>query len=1087
MSNNRITPFVKRMRTNGGTIYTFSSSVEDIGLNINERNNVVKISHFALLDIPPIQQLPATPPENIKSNRFNITNIAGAFEQEQGNPSLKDGRVLIAESFQNYALNLEANLLNQASYEPALIRTVTERVFWKWLKETGSIRWQSDVSVGGVQYFSEEIDADGSLGYNSVIKYIGLVSAGNVRQDTFGTYNETYILVPTSHGQTDAYFEVIEDSNYYLGMEIGNLGENILGRESYTLPHPDGLSYLGYYDFVDSSTQIVANGTTWSLSYDDSTGSYSSGWWYTAESREPASADNAYLTDSSSWLTSGILNTDLKYSDGSNTVQFRRSKLDAVSLVLDVDTLKSIYSDSTLSYEKLATEYSINDNFNFNAALIYYTVYNSTMDKVLGVNLLGILFLDAPTGNSANIPVDGIIIPALEKIQSGVGGFGTSYSLRLNIKTDTMVDDTGVPIVDEATSDQLYGEDWAEVFANLDTAVNILTQNNSTISYISEQYTRLSSTQTQILNDIKALEYQVNDIGRDIEGVPNVIAMFADGDDPLVESSIYMKFGNVGIQESEPIFPLQVSGTTKTDEIIIENAIRDTSGNVLLGYGSPLQLGSSTNYREISLFTGQQNPAIYVDSSNSVTFNEDVSISGDLYVDGSVDIDGKLKVTEIVSPSFDFSASYIRDTSLGIGLEWTGGYFGLSASVNVPAGITGSIQYSSGLGTLDGDSSLVWNSQVLSVSGDVSISGHLNAETTNIDGSLNVDGSIYQNGVLFTGGGGGTGTGDVAWASGNVGSNNYMITANGDGSIVAEPGIMYDSTATTFRVDGSAVFNNSMGDAMLMIADQLETGDHIVMGDIDGVGYGLVLDVYGIDGSLVIIDDYPDGSIGFMAGSRGHIYLPNIPNSLKSNLVYYNTTSGELSYGALPLSGDVYWASGSHGSSGQMLMSNGDGSIVADPSIIFDTSTLLVYVDSRFNNNIAVKTAVDSTYVISIYGSAVALNGSWIDGSDERFKTEIMTVDKDWDLYMNIRPVHYKERNSGFYGYGYIAQELTQLYPDAVSYIQSADRFGIKYANMVAVNTKHIQELKTEKDQEIDELRQQINNLIAEVSALKNS
>ena len=67
---NQITPFVKRMRVQGGTIYTFSSAVEDIGLNINERNNVVKVSHYALLDIPEISA-----PDNLQQNRFNVLAI----------------------------------------------------------------------------------------------------------------------------------------------------------------------------------------------------------------------------------------------------------------------------------------------------------------------------------------------------------------------------------------------------------------------------------------------------------------------------------------------------------------------------------------------------------------------------------------------------------------------------------------------------------------------------------------------------------------------------------------------------------------------------------------------------------------------------------------------------------------------------------------------------------------------------------------------------------------------------------------------------------------------------------------------------
>jgi len=300
MSNNRITPFVKRMRANGGTIYTFSSAIEDIGLNINERNNLVKISNFALLDIPNI----AEPSIGTYNNTFNVRNIVGAWEYERNSTSIKDGRVLIAESFQNYALNLEANLLNQSTYNPELIATVSERVFWKWMKETGAIRWTdpSTSSQWDGYKWTEENDSNGD--YQEVVKYVGQVSAGNVRIDTFGTYNETYILIPTSHGQTRAYFKQIEDDNYYHGMVIGDLGENILGREGYTRPHPDGLSMKAYYDFVDSSTQLTG-GSEYDLTYDMSTGTWTPGWWYSAEGIDPGStvADNAYVTDASGYAT----------------------------------------------------------------------------------------------------------------------------------------------------------------------------------------------------------------------------------------------------------------------------------------------------------------------------------------------------------------------------------------------------------------------------------------------------------------------------------------------------------------------------------------------------------------------------------------------------------------------------------------------------------------------------------------------------------------------------------------------------------------------------------------------------------------
>ena len=562
MSTNKVSPFVKRMRATGGTIYTFSSAVEDIGLNVNERNNVVKISHFALLNIPNVAEASTG---NLY-NTFNVRNIAGAWEYEQNNTTIKDGRVIIAESFQNYALNFESNLLSRNDYKADLPTTVSERVFWKWLKETGAIRWDSPfVASNGTRYWVEEADGNS---YSSVVKYIGLVSAGNVRIDTFGTFNETYILVPTSHGQTSVYFKQVEDDNYKHGMQIGALGENILGRESYTRPHPDALSYLAYYDFVDSSTSVGS--TPYQMYYDNSTGVYSPGWWYSAEGITPSFIENAYMTDVSSYITTGIYNTKLKYQ-GPNTIEFKRSKLDCMSVEFNLDNLRGIYNDSALTYDSMASAHSINDRFEFNAVLIYYSIYNSTMDAVIATNLLGVMFLDAPSGNTTDIMsgFEGIQIPSLEKVQSTATGFGTAYSLRLNIKTDNMIDDTGAVINDGATSDQLMADQWQTAIQNLASAVGILSQQAATLEYISRQYTQMRDQQTQSLNDLAQLTNVVNDISRDISGSAGTIALFSDGDDPLIDSSIYMYRGRVGFFNDEPVWPVQVDASLMASSVHI--------------------------------------------------------------------------------------------------------------------------------------------------------------------------------------------------------------------------------------------------------------------------------------------------------------------------------------------------------------------------------------------------------------------------------------------------------------------------------------------------------------------------------------
>jgi len=705
-----ITPFVKRMRTQGGTIFTFSSALEDIGLNINERNNVVKMSHYALLNIPSID----APPENSQENRFNVLGIAGAYQSFLNSGSIKDGRVIVAESFQNYALNLETNLLAQPTYNPALSATVSERVFWKWLKETGAIRWQPiDTSIG--TYWQEENDTDSSTAYNSIVKAIGQISAGSVRTDTFGTYNETYVLVPTSFGQTPVYFKQVEDDNYKHGMHITGGLTNILGRNPYLKPHPDGLDIQAYYDLPDSST--IVGPTPYTMQYDDSTGSWTNGWWYTSDGFN-LSDDRDYFIDTDAYKTSKIYNISLQYLEPG--IGFKRSKVDCLSIEYNLNNLKTIFQDNALTFDKLAIQDAIDDSYQFNAILLYYSIYNQALDNVLATNLLGILFLDPPSGNTQSYPLNEIVLPSITKLQSGPNGFGTSYSFRLNIKSDYMLDDTQAIVTDTTASQQVL-TDFSQVFDSLGKTLGILNQQTGTINYITEQYLDLSSQQTSILNQMNTLQQQVNNLDVGIKGTENAITMFASGNDPLIDSSIYMKNGNIGFFNTNPAFPVQIDASLKVKDIYIENAIRDTNGNILLGYGSPQQLGSSTNFRELDIYTGNSTPAIHIDTNNNVFINNiptssyipetslgttfvwtagvlDASLSGGgvggvtkIYVDGSLAqrdvsilwLQNNILTSAALNP-------YIKNASLGYGLIWNPGTHLLDVSI-VSSGGTGDV------------------------------------------------------------------------------------------------------------------------------------------------------------------------------------------------------------------------------------------------------------------------------------------------------------------------------------------------------------------------------------------------------------
>lgn len=212
------TPLIKP-RTQGGTFYTFGSALEDIGLNINELNDTATMSHYILLDLPETT--------NIKGDDFNI-----AF----------------AESLQNYAINLETVVRNQETYNFAEKRTVSERVFWKWLFKNYNPAGTLDSSTGNSKYKYITSNDD-----NCIVKGFGAITSGAQRTDSYGIYNETYVQIPSSYGQMPVLFKEVNDYNYKSGQtftssKAGTL-ENINSSEiSNNKIIATGLSSVPVYD-----------------------------------------------------------------------------------------------------------------------------------------------------------------------------------------------------------------------------------------------------------------------------------------------------------------------------------------------------------------------------------------------------------------------------------------------------------------------------------------------------------------------------------------------------------------------------------------------------------------------------------------------------------------------------------------------------------------------------------------------------------------------------------------------------------------------------------------------------------------------
>lgn len=921
MSN--VTPFVKRMRAAGGTIYVFSSATEDIGLNISERNNAVKISNYALLNIPSIAA-----PDNINQNKFNVLGIPGAFESFLDSNSIKDGRVLIAESFQNYALNLETNLLQQSTYNSLLPATVSERVFWKWLKESGAIRWEKlDTSTG--TYWKEEIDTNNSLQYNSVVKGIGEITAGAVRYDTFGTYNETYVMIPTSYGQSNVYFKQIEDTNYKHGMVLSDGGENIMGRENYTSPHPDALDFKAYYDMTDSSTTI----DTYSLKYDASTGSWSSGWWMTGEGI--AFNNYSYCTDRNDYLTSGILNTDLQYDGGTSKITYRRSNVDCLSIVYDINALQDIYGDQTLTYDKMAIEDAINDNFDFNAILIYYSVYNKNLDTLLSRNLLGVLFLDSPAGNTSGFPANEITIPSITKMQSNSSGFGTSYSFRLNIKTDNMFDDTTSVIYDESTSTSTILSDFSEVFDALGKSVDILNKHTSTISYITDQYNVMESNQSSILNSIVSLQHSINGISRDITGSESAIAMFSSGSNPLIDSSIYMWNGNVGVKTNRPAYDFQVNGSIGADNVFVKESIKDFNGNILLGSGS--YLNNAPFLQESSIGSG------FSWSAGMLIANGGSSTADIARIDASiVRIDGSLNNLFFYKASTTYVnnavSSYLPCVSIGSGLVWNGVYLDVSIQVNDPSDYISQSYFDISVGAKANISSPIFTGDPQR-STDVSLATNSNVFATTKFVHDTVDGSLL-------------------WLQNNMAIASYIDASLATKADISSPiftGIpqyLYDisvgddssTLATTRFVNASVISGRSYTDASLLIRDASITSALTLINDLSTNYY----------------NEFNESSV-FTIPSNSYVNIPVGLRYLDRSIILTYTSSrynifreGEirlLNDGSTMYSSEIYQENSTNPHNNLSGMSIDASFNVSDPSVI----VLKVLVDASTMNSVSFK------------------------------------------------------------------------------------------------------------------------------------
>jgi len=167
-----------------------------------------------------------------------------------------------------------------------------------------------------------------------------------------------------------------------------------------------------------------------------------------------------------------------------------------------------------------------------------------------------------------------------------------------------------------------------------------------------------------------------------------------------------------------------------------------------------------------------------------------------------------------------------------------------------------------------------------------------------------------------------------------------------------------------------------------------------------------------------------------------------------------------------------------------------------------------IYFDNAVNNGLGIKAATVSSnsniFVVfknSADGTAglIQQNGvtsvNYATSSDYRLKENVTPMTGALATVAQLKPVNYKWKADGSDGQGFIAHELQEVVPDAVTGTKDAiDQHGepiyqgIDTSFLVATLTAAIQELKAINDQQAETLTQQteaINALTARVVALE--
>lgn len=446
-----VTPLLSRLRTEGGTLYTFPSAQRDLARVFANDSYSFKFSRFACLDFPDIK------PINYNGDG-KFVDLINSFPDVHY--TSQNMNTLLAEHFQNYIMNFETAILNgegdDNDYDNTILRTPAERIFWNWLQKISGIEFEYadresnlyyektknyDGGDSDSEYSFDPVNLEDHSEYvkNRTVKYIGNIDIINSVEINGDAYNELYIHIPSTVGASyEVRFASVNDDNYNGGnYTLGD--EHIIGwDENKGETTPYDLSYQAIYDY--DSPNDEGNSEGYSNTY---------------------SSDIGYIID------------------------FR----------------DSFYFNDVVGYYDIMTMNELSpDDFEFNCVLIYYDFTDNATGETV-TNLYGVLFLEEimSEGTESNMRNH---IQCYPKIKTTNLSDGNSYALKVDIKIDAYP---------TSNMTATYNNNNQELLDTLQEYMDDMVKLQKTIDIFNRQQSEISSLQNRV-HELETLLYGMDSV-----------------------------------------------------------------------------------------------------------------------------------------------------------------------------------------------------------------------------------------------------------------------------------------------------------------------------------------------------------------------------------------------------------------------------------------------------------------------------------------------------------------------------------------------------------------------------------------------